>query len=262
MSIDEAAVGPVRNATDRAPTTWDAGRSPGSLIVAWQHPKNRLIAPVGLLEHGLDLGYRFRYLRRGPEVEGFLPFLSFPEWQQTYTSKHLFPLFSQRIMSPRRPDFSQFLHQLHLDENATPWEQLARSEGRRTGDTVQVFPIPAVQSDGSTTCRLLVHGIRHVTGGRLPTLDPGEELELRADPTNRINPDAVLVCTRGGEQLGYLPDLLLEHLHALQSAGSVTLTVEHVNGPEAPAHLRLLARLDGRAPTGYEPMSSPCWQTY
>jgi hypothetical protein len=137
MSVEEVAARPDGAATG----TWDAGRSPGSLIVAWQHPETRLIAPVGLLEHGRGLGYRFRYLRRASTVEGFLPFLSFPEWQRTYTSQHLFPLFSQRIMSPRRPDFSQFLHQLHLNEDATPWEQLARSEGRRTGATVQVFPI-------------------------------------------------------------------------------------------------------------------------
>jgi len=38
--------------------------------------------------------------------------------------------------------------------------------------------------------------------------------------------------------------------------------VEHVNGPEAPAHLRLLVRLDGSAPGGYEPMSGPEWATF
>lgn len=262
MSVDEAAALPEATATERAPVSWDAGRSPGSLIVAWQNPETRLITPVGLLEHGLEAGYRYRYLRRAPDINGFLPFLSFPEWQRTYASRYLFPLFSQRIMSPRRPDFSQFLHQLHLNEDATPWEQLARSEGRRTGDTVQVFPIPVVQQDGSTTCRFLVHGIRHITGGRLPPLEPGQELGLRDDPTNPVNPEAVLVCTREGEWLGYVPDLLLEHLRVLQEVGRTRLTVEHVNGPEAPAHLRLLVRLDGWAPVGYEPMSGARWQTY
>lgn len=262
MSVDEAAVLPTATASDRQPAAWDAGRSSGSLLVAWQNPDSRLISPVGLLEHGGEAGYRFRYLRRAPGVAGFRPFLSFPDWKRTYSSRHLFPLFSQRIMSPRRPDYGQFLRQLHLSEGSTPWEQLARSEGRRTGDTVQVFPIPVVQSDGSTSCRFLVHGIRHVTGGRLPQLIPGEELKLQADPTNDVNRDAVLVCDRHGERLGYVPDLLLDHLQTLQYAGPVALTVEHVNGLEAPAHLRLLARLDGRAPVGYEPMSGPQWETF
>jgi len=169
VTVDEAVARPpeaVRSAAPRG--SWDAGRSPGSLIVAWQHPASRLISPVGLLEHGVS--YRYRYLRRAQYVEGFLPFLGFPEWERTYVSDRLFPLFSQRIMSPRRPDFRQFLRQLHLSADATPWEQLERSEGRRTGDTVQVFPIPLVRDDGSTTCRFLVHGIRHVAKGTLPPL--------------------------------------------------------------------------------------------
>jgi hypothetical protein len=95
---------------DTTTGSWDAGRSPGSLIVAWQHPKIRLIAPVGPLEHGHDFGYRFRCLQCASTVDGFLPFLSFPKWQRACTSRHLFPLFSQRIMSPRWPDFSHFLH--------------------------------------------------------------------------------------------------------------------------------------------------------
>jgi hypothetical protein len=240
----------------------DAGRSPGSLIVAWQHPMSRLIEPVGLLEHGLAVGYRFRYLRRAAEVADFQPFLSFPELTQTYTSARLFPLFAQRVRSPRRPDYGSFLQQLHLDADASPWEQLARSEGRRTGDTVQVFPIPVVMADGRTVCQFLVHGIRHVTGGALPPLRPAEELTLRADPANPVNPQAVLVCTADGCPLGYVPDLLLEHLRAVQSAGPLRLTVEHTNGMEAPAHLRLLARLEGQTPAGYTPMAGPRWRTY
>jgi hypothetical protein len=261
VTVDEAVARPpeaVRSAAPRG--SWDAGRSPGSLIVAWQHPESRLISPVGLLEHGA--GYRYRYLRRAQHVEGFLPFLGFPEWERTYVSDRLFPLFSQRIMSPRRPDFRQFLRQLHLSADATPWEQLERSEGRRTGDTVQVFPIPLVRDDGSTTCRFLVHGIRHVAKGSLPPLTPGEPLMLRDDPTNPVNSDAVLVCTADGQPLGYVPDLLLEHLRAPQRTGPVELVVEHVNGPDAPAHLRLLARLEGRAAVGYEPMSGPGWETF
>jgi hypothetical protein len=262
VTLDGAAVRPPDALVAPSSEQTDAGRSRGSLIVAWQHPASRLIEPVGLLEHGLAAGYRFRYLRRAADVPDFQPFLSFPDLDRTYTSTRLFPLFSQRIMSPRRPDYGHFLRQLHLHEDASPWEQLARSEGRRTGDTVQVFPIPIVMADGTTTCQFLVHGIRHVTGGALPPLRRGEVLDLRDDPSNPVNPNAVLVCTRDGTPLGYVPDLLLEHLRAVQSAGPPRLVVEHTNGLEAPAHLRLLVRLEGRTPPGYTPMSGPRWQTY
>lgn len=239
-----------------------ADRSAGALIVAWQHPESRLISPVGRLEHGPGIGYRFRYLRAAPDTEGFRQFLSFPAWDRDYRSDRLFPLFSQRIMSPRRSDFPEFLRQLHLDSNATPWEQLARSEGRRTGDTVQVFPVPSVEPDGSSRCYFLAHGIRHVTGGALPPLAPGEPLELRAEPNNPVNPGAQLLRTRDGLDLAYVPDLLLEHLAVLRAAGPFTVRVEHVNGAEAPAHLRLLVRLDGEAPRDYVPMSGGSWNPY
>lgn len=240
----------------------EAGRSAGALIVAWQHPESRLISPVGRLEHGPGTGYRFRYLQAAADVEGFHPFLSFPDWEGDYRSERLFPLFSQRIMSSRRPDFAEYLRQLHLDGNATPWEQLARSEGRRTGDTVQVFPVPSVEPDGTSRCFFLVHGVRHVTGGPLPALTPGDPLTVRAEPSNRINPAAQLVCCADGPALGYVPDLLLEHLAVMTGTGAVSLTVEHVNGPEAPPHLRLLVALEGMTPPGYVPMSDPRWRSW
>lgn len=256
MTVDNFDRAPVDS---RATTDWDAGRSPGSLIVAWQHPESRLISPVGLLEHGDGIGYRFRYLSRAIDLPGFQPFLSFPDWKRTYLSDRLFPLFTQRIMSPRRPDFGQFLQQLHLADNATPWEQLSRSEGRRTGDTVQVFPIPSLGPAGTSTCRFLVHGIRHVTGGELPPLAVGEELGLVDDGANEINPRAVQLYTSACVPLGFVPDLLLDHLEVVRSCGPVRVTVEHANGHDAPAHLRLLVRLDAHVPDGYEPMAGPGW---
>lgn len=263
MSVDERASQAGSMTVLALPAAPDAGRSPGSLIVAWQHPTSRRISPVGLLEHGLAPGYRFRYLRQAPAVEDFAPFIGFPAWERTYTAERLFPLFAQRIMSPRRPDYSQYLRQLHLSSEATPWEQLARSEGRRTGDTVQVLPIPTVSVDGSSRCWFLLQGARHMNpGADLPALHPGDALTVRNDPENPVNPDAMVVCTQEGASLGYVPDLLLEHLRALRCEGPVDLTVTHVNGREAPAHLRLLVQLDGRAPSGYAPMTGPRWDTY
>lgn len=259
MTVEEVVASQPAAASDTA--AWDAGRSTGRLIVAWQHPESRLIAPVGLLEHGS--GYRFRYLRRAAGLPGFQPFLSFPQWERSYTSPTLFPLFSQRIMSPRRPDFSQFLQQLDLDAAATPWEQLARSEGRSNGDTVQVFPIPPVQADGSTACLFLVHGVRHVHHGQLPFLRRGDPLAFCDEPDNDYNVAAIAVSTLHGRKLGYVPDLLLEHLNVIRSTQTpVSLKVEHVNGPEAPAHLRLLVQLTGAGPAGYRAMTGPGWETF
>lgn len=257
MSVDDAA------RPTELDLELDAGRSGGTLVVAWQHPERRLIQPVGLLEHGPGLGYRFRYLRRAAEIDGFLPFLGFPDLRKTYVADDLFPLFSQRIMSDRRPDYGRFLEQLHLDSRATPWTQLARSEGRRIGDTVQVFPVPTVDQGGLSICRFLVHGIRHVvSNGVLPPLVRGDRLRLADEPTNHVNANAIQVRDNNGALLGYVPDLLLEHVRALQGNGVVSVTVEHANGPEAPSHLRLLARMEGTTPSGYRPMTGWSWATF
>lgn len=259
MSTEATAAAESTSVVPSSPV-WEVGGSPGRLVVAWQNRASRLISPVGLLEHGV--GYRFRYLRSADDVVGFRPFVGFPDLERTYVSADLFPLFSKRVMSARRPDFQQFLAQLHLSRDADPWEQLARSEGRSAGDAVQVFPVPWVADNGSTVCRFLVHGIRHVTGGVMPDLVPGETLVTRDDPANRVNAGAVQICTADGRPLGYVPDLLLEHLRTMQATAPTRLTVEHVNGPEAPPHMRLLVRLEGRVPRGYQPMSGPSWATY
>ncbi len=98
MSVDESVVVQSTGSTPVPP--WDAGRSLGRLVVAWQNPEDRRIVPVGMLEHGPD-GYRFRYLRRALRTPGFRPFLSFPEWYGDYRSEWLFPLFAQRIQIPQ-----------------------------------------------------------------------------------------------------------------------------------------------------------------
>ena len=257
MTVDAIAV-----AESSGPTSgsgWDAGRSPGRLVVAWQNPDSRRIAPIGLLEHGHE-AYRFRYLRRALQIPGFRPFLGFPNWDADYRSEWLFPLFAQRIMSPRRPDFREFLHQLHLAPGATPWEQLARSEGRSTGDTVQVFPVPDVESDGSTTCMFLVHGVRYCNDGRLPPLAVEQEVQLSDEPTNPKNPLAVHVVV-GDVPIGWVPDLLLDYVREVRDVGGARVMVQHVNGPQAPPHLRVLLRLHGVLPVGRIPMTGPAWET-
>src|SRR5262245_29591138 len=103
------------------------------LGVAWQHPRSRRIAPVGILWREASV-YRFRYVRNIANVPDFVPFLGFPDLGAAYSSPRLFPLFAQRVMDPRRPDYGRYVATLDLARDATPWEQLARSEGRRAGD--------------------------------------------------------------------------------------------------------------------------------
>lgn len=235
------------------------------LIVTWQHPVRRSIHAVGLLEYDGST-YLFRYVRRALSVRDFRPFPGFPHLHQRYESDRLFPLFAQRVMDARRPDYPRFLTALDLPMNASPWEVLSRSEGHRIGDTIQVFPEPVIEPDGRTWCRFLVHGIRHIlrehteTALSLASLRPGQPLRLVDDITNPKNPRAVLTTAEDGQPLGWAPDLMLDYLHTVRRQDTFTVVVERVNGPDTPPHLRLLVRLAGHVPAGYRPFTGADWE--
>jgi len=163
-------------------------------------------------------------------------------------------------MDPRRPDYQRYVERLGLEGEPGPWEQIARSQGRRQGDTIQLLPEPIVNK-GELTCLFLVHGIRHAHEGprsldgheirvtreqvetALAQLRPADELRLAREPGNPpINPLAIMVIG-SSIPVGWVPDLLAEDVHSVMQHANVTVTVEHVNGPDAPWHMRLLARL-------------------
>jgi hypothetical protein len=237
------------------------------LLVTWQHPESRLISPVGLLDFD-GHSYRFRYIESALTVAGFRPFLGLRDLKGDYRSTDLFPLFDTRVMSPRRPDYGTYLGRLGLSADASPMEILARSEGRREADTVQLFPVPEVAEDGRTSCQFLVHGVRYVLRDdpdavdRFDSLRVGQPLHLVPEPQNPVNARALLTTTTGDSRgrLGWAPNLLLDYLHAVRANGGAEVSIAHINGPEAPLHLRLAARVSGVLPPGYRPFCGPGWE--
>jgi hypothetical protein len=246
------------------------------LVVAWQHPDKRLIEPIGLLEYD-GQRYRFGYVRHARSVEDFHPLLGFRDYYTSYVSEELFPLFAQRVMDPRRPDYQRYVRRLGLEEDATPWEQIARSQGRRRGDTIQLLPEP-INVNGEITCRFLAHGVQHVPGpartldGRtvqvnstqmeaaLKALSPGDALGIAREPGNEVNSLALMVMAQQVTPVGWIPNLLLEDLHRLMGMTDVAVSVEHVNGPDAPWHLRLLARLTARDAGDFSFFTGQKWE--
>lgn len=237
------------------------------LVVAWQHPVTRLISPVGFLD-AAGSRYRFTYIRRALAVDGFRPLMGFPNFEETYESSQLFPLFAQRVMSARRPEFKSFLAELDLAgaEGLTPMEILGRSGGRRVGDTLQLVPVPFADNAGNTSCQFLIHGIRYRLEEQpsledtLGGLRAGDRLQLRDQPDNPANEHAIIALCEKGMQIGWVPDLLLDYVHAVRQTGEPAVSVLHVNGQTSPPHLRVLAELRGRVNEAYRPFSGPDWQ--
>ncbi len=246
-----------------------------ALVVAWQHPDDRSIYPIGMLRRD-GTEYSFRYIRAVRAAPGFRPLLGFGYLDRVYTSDRLFLLFAQRAMDSRRPDYVRYVSELGLDPSeASPWEQITRSSGRRQGDTLQLFPVPQVVN-GRVWCSFLVHGMRHIPendlvlrGSAHPVtaeqiertmdrLTPGSHLDLVPEPTNQRNPEAIVVMA-GDTPLGYVPDLLVHDLHRLRAITDVRASVIRTNGPEAPSHLRMLASLAAESVAGFEFFEDERW---
>lgn len=246
------------------------------LVVTWQHPNTRKIAPIAFLSYDGHV-YRFGYIRNVAQVKDFQPLLGFERLDRSYESEQLFPLFAQRVMAPRRPDYQQYVGRLGLDGDPDPWEQITRSQGRREGDTLQFLPEPTVNGD-QLSALFLVNGVRHVpkevhrlngkevrvsveqVDAALSSLNQGDLLTLAPEPDNEKNRLAIMVMAPSFVPVGWVPDLLLDDLHQLLANAKVTVSVEHANGPEAPSHIRLLVRLTASPVGDFRFFSGDNWE--
>ena len=138
---------------------------------------------------------------------------NFPELDGDYWASELFPLFQNRIMSPSRPDFQEYLKVLGLGGYADPVEILAVNGGRRLTDTYEVFPKLVKQDDGSFVSRFFLHGNRFVSESgreRLNSLRADEELYVAVELTNPSTELAVLILTTDYQVLGWAPHYLVD----------------------------------------------------
>lgn len=249
------------------------------LVVTWQHPISRDISPIGLLSFD-GHEYTFSYLVSAPSVEGFRPLLGFPVFEQRYTAQELFPLFAQRAMDPRRPDFHRYVRDLGLGEDATPWEQIARSGGARGSDTLQLFPVPRYTGNG-WTCFFLVHGMRYlleksVMVGEvahaeysaeelekvLSGLRGGDQLRVEHETSNTFSAHSLLATTVDDDPVGWVPNWLAAEVLQLQSEGHLAFNVDHVNPSEAGWHMRLVIRMDADRSEDFQFFAGGTWETF
>ena len=235
------------------------------LYATWRNPDG-LIRPVGALTRrgtGRGASYRFAYLKAAEQFDGFNCLPGLPDLHRPYESEWLFPVFRNRLMPRSRPDYGDFVSELGLEPDTDPFEVLIRSEGWRATDRIEVFAYPERTPEGDLNTRFFARGVRHVEGAAsdVGDLQVGDQLELVDEPDNPVNRRAVLVHTRTGRSVGYVPDCLVETIHELRDLDApVEVTAEHVNPDTSPPHMRLLCRLRAPWPDGYEPLSGPEYQ--
>ncbi len=239
------------------------------LFVAWQNPTTRRIHPVARLLRLADdaLPYEFVYVHGAREAaaSGFLTLPGLAELDHVYRTPDLLPLFKNRLMPKSRPDRADFLESLGFGaEEVDAIPILARSEGRKATDTIEVFGLPSFDEFRRTyRFFFFLRGVRYVEGGEacIAKLVAGDRLDLVADPGNTVDPLAIRVHEGEGLRIGWVPNTLVEDVHALSTSGSeITVHVERVNPDPTPSQLRLLCRLEARDVAGYAPFSTDRYQ--
>ena len=107
-----------------------------TLFVAWKDAQNSLgWFPVGRLDADVAGNlYRFRYVHGAIDAAaqcGFVPFDSFPDFDQEYVSGELFPFFANRLQNVNRPGFREHLRRLDLEPDAGENKGVRENKGGR-----------------------------------------------------------------------------------------------------------------------------------
>jgi hypothetical protein len=236
-----------------------------TLYLAWQDPNSRHWLPVGKLsaEDGI---YRFVYTKGAVLSKNFIPFGFMQDLHEIYRSRDLFPLFANRLISRKRPEYRDFLRWLDLvEDEADPLVLLARTEGVRETDSLTVFPCPEPDPEGKYVVHFFSHGLRHLSEearSRINAIRAREKLYLLPDPQNPHDGYAIALRTDDPATIvGYCPRYISrDFLEILKNnPDTVKVCVKRVN-TDAPIQLRLLCTLTADWPENFKPCSSEYYQ--
>ena len=209
-------------------------------------------------DQSAQICYEFSYIEtaRVAVQAGFLPYLGLPELRQVYRSSDLFPLFSTRVFSPKRPEFKDYIQALGLTlKTATPLNFLGRTCGRKVTDRVEMFPLPMRDSTtGLYISYSLLCGIPDQSSAvedPISRLQPGERLFLQQRAQSVVDEDSIAVRTKDNTLIGHFPHYLLDYGRSLNGKTAMAHAyVEQINPVTAPTQQRLLCRLEMSWPHG------------
>lgn len=246
-----------------------------TLFLAWGFHRSALSSesdcahwfPIGRLDGEPERSwFRFAYTRgvlAAQAESGFRPLEAFPRLGEVYESKKLFSLFQNRLISPKREDYAEYLDRLDLSpDRADPFEILAISGGGKQTDNLEVFPELQISRDGSFSCRFLLRGWEHLNPSaqtRLQHLQPDEPLRVSVALNHpAAGPAVELHTTNDSLMLGWMPRYLMRDVAQAVSRGlgHFRARVVRVNHPPSPMSQRVLVELNGVFPAGHEPMKN------
>jgi len=227
------------------------------IYVAWRHPIKRSWHPVGLL-YLKDNLYHFVYTK-GALTSGFPLFPRMSKIGEYYSTE-LFPLFCNRIMSEKRPEYKNYFKWLNIkQEDASPLKMLGLTEGIKPTDHLEFFQCPVKSDDNQYKVAFMLHGLQYFPANviqRVNELKEGESLYLVPDPQNHWDGSAIMLRTDDPVySIGYCPRYLSQDFIKLlknSDVSDIKVSVKKVN-KDAPLSLRLLCQIIAPWPNDFQP---------
>lgn len=192
--------------------------------------------------------------------KNFVPFGNMTDINPVYISTELFPIFANRVMNERRPEFQRYSDwsDMRSPQLSDPLLLMARMGGSRATDTLQVYPVPEKREDGLYRTSFFCHGLSHMPSQvqeMTHTLVVGQQLFPMFDVQNPFDHGAVALRTSDpASMIGYCPRYLAPDLKLLagQSSNSLAIRVQRVNH-DAPVQFRLLCEAVSKWPKDFSP---------
>jgi len=217
---------------------------------------NPVWAIVGVLSKEGSI-YEFRYTQGAHKLPGLAPFPGLPDLDTVYQMEDLFPIFKNRLLSVRRPEYKKWLSWGGFDNGDTPdaIAVLSTLGSRRTADSLELFAPPIKLSNGNCHAQFFLHGVRHhVTPEILAQLTTGEKLVVRSEDDNPHDHLAVAVDDSTQHCLGYVPKFFTADIRYLMEhcPDQLEVSIKRAN-VDAPSHYQVLCQLKSCWPAGFEP---------
>lgn len=187
----------------------------------WRKPDGGRRYIIGELQREPDCSYRFCYSHEVHEAlaDGFGLLPDFPALRmaaEPYRSRWLFPMFTQRIPSPRRSDYEAIVRSWGVTRPDDAMQVLAFSGGAQMTDRIELAEYRPIDDPLETPLLFRIAGGQYYEAEG--EVSAGQQLGLVRETTNAHDADAVYVVVSGGKKLGYVPRqysaLVARHLDA------------------------------------------------
>ena len=179
------------------------------LNLIWKSPETGRNYTVGQICED-DKKYSFKYIEDYLKAQesGWQLLEAFPDVRK-YESDTFFTAFSSRLPDPKRKDIKDILSKYALAD-FDAFELLEKSSGKLPTDTYE-FINPIFPEDETVERQFFIAGVRHkihceeIGCGSLDFINDGDSLILCHESDNSFDEYAVLIKTKDGREIGYVP---------------------------------------------------------